>query len=86
MLLQTNFILATNLEASNKETINEDTIRIYDEVLPGMLNKTAWFKVRKNFLFYKNDFYKKMLLYFSFVIPQARIGRLFLNGLLGLKH
>ena len=49
MLLQTNFILATNLEASNKETINEDTIRIYDEVLPGMLNKTAWFKVRKKF-------------------------------------
>ena len=49
MLQQTNFILATNLEASSRETINEDTIQIYDEKLPGMLNKTAWFKVRKNF-------------------------------------
>ena len=58
-LKQKNFILAANLEANSRETINEDTIQIYDEVLPGMLNKTAWFKVRKNFLFYKNDFYKK---------------------------
>ena len=85
MLHQRNFILATNLDASYKETINEDTIRICDEVLPGMLNKTAWFKVRKNFLFYKKDFYKKCC-YFSFVILRIEIERLLLNGLLGLKH
>ena len=51
-LQQTNFFLATKLAVNKRETINADTIHIWDEVIPGMVNKAAWFKVRKKFLYF----------------------------------
>ena len=50
-LQQTNFTSATKLAMGRRKTIIEDTIQICDESLPEMVNKTAWFKVRKNSLF-----------------------------------